>query len=651
MMLPTPHLDDRRFQDLVDDAKRRIQATCPEWTDHNVSDPGVTLVETFAHMVDELSYRLNRVPDRLFVTFLELIGVQLQPPSAARADLTYWLSAPQPEEVRIPAGTAACTPREENEDPVVFATTHDLVVPPRTLTHVLVEQADGDPSSRDANLREGDRFSAFTPAPPRVGDALLVGLDDAAPGCIVSIHIDAQVEGRGVDPRFPPLRWEAWAEGGWRECELDSDGTGGLNRSGEVVLHLPALHETSVIAGERAGWLRCRVIEPDPGYPTYSASPTIAAMNAVTVGGTVPAVHAETITEEILGLSEGTPGQVFRLAHAPVVPGDGPFVLEVAAGSGWREWTEVDSFAGLDASATVFRLDRATGELHFPPAVREADGSLRTYGDTPPKGAPMRVPSYRTGGGPRGNVAARTVVVMSDLIPLVSRVENRRAGFGGVAAETVDQAMIRGPITLRTRDRAVTAEDYEELARQAAPSIARVRCVVADGEDDRGGVRLLVVPAAVADDQGRLALEDLIPSERALARISSYLDERRPIGARLLVEPPFYQGVTVVARILARPRADSARLEAEAVRALNYYFDPLTGGPDATGWPFGRPVQAGEVYAVLQRLPGLDLIEDVKVFGADPLTGKRGEPTERIAIDQHGLVFSYQHQVRAMGGR
>ena len=45
MALPAPNLDDRRFQQLVDDAKRLVQRNCPEWTDHNVSDPGVTLVE------------------------------------------------------------------------------------------------------------------------------------------------------------------------------------------------------------------------------------------------------------------------------------------------------------------------------------------------------------------------------------------------------------------------------------------------------------------------------------------------------------------------------------------------------------------------------------------------------------------------------
>src|SRR5688572_2920170 len=105
MALPVPKLDDRRFQDLVDDAKRLVQQRCPEWTDHNVSDPGVTLIETFAFVADQLIYRLNRVPDRTYVKFLELIGVRLFPPTPARTDATFWLTGPQPDVVRIAAGT------------------------------------------------------------------------------------------------------------------------------------------------------------------------------------------------------------------------------------------------------------------------------------------------------------------------------------------------------------------------------------------------------------------------------------------------------------------------------------------------------------------------------------------------------------------
>src|SRR3954452_2783550 len=122
MVLPTPNLDDRRFQDLVDEAKRWIQANNEDWTDHNVSDPGVTLIETFALMVDQLIYRLNRVPERLYVKFLELIGVRLHPPGAARVELTFFLSAPQAEPVRVPATTRASTTRTKDGDALVFAT-------------------------------------------------------------------------------------------------------------------------------------------------------------------------------------------------------------------------------------------------------------------------------------------------------------------------------------------------------------------------------------------------------------------------------------------------------------------------------------------------------------------------------------------------
>src|ERR671935_227532 len=69
----------------IEQAKRLIQRNTTYWTDHNVSDPGVTLIEAFAWMTDQLLYRPNRVPDRNYIKFLELIGVHLYPPAAAHA--------------------------------------------------------------------------------------------------------------------------------------------------------------------------------------------------------------------------------------------------------------------------------------------------------------------------------------------------------------------------------------------------------------------------------------------------------------------------------------------------------------------------------------------------------------------------------------
>jgi predicted phage baseplate assembly protein len=650
MALPTPDLDDRRFQDLVDDAKRMVQQRCPEWTDHNVSDPGVTLIETFAFMMDQLLYRLNRVPDRLYVAFLDLIGVALLPPTAAAAEVTFWLSAPQPDPVTVPVGAEVSTQRTERDDALVFESVQELVVPPRHLLHVATREADGGVVLREGALTGDGEFACFG-TPPADGDTMLLGLNDAAASCAVVLRFDCDVQGRGVDPRFPPLVWEAWDGTGWVACDVDRDETGALNRPGDVVLHLPPTHSDSVVERRRAGWLRCRVVPPIAGYPFYSASPTVRSAGAFTIGGTVTTVHAEAVRDEVLGLSEGVPGQVFVLARHPVVGGGAPVTVEVAAGPDWETWSEVESFADSGPGDRVFRLDRATGEIKFPPAVREQDGSLRRCGAVPPKGSPLRVPLYRTGGGPQGNVAARTLSVLRTTLPFVDRADNRRPAHGGVAGETVEEAKLRGPLVLRTRDRAVTAEDYEELAHRAAPELARVRCVAAGDGADAGGVRVLVVPEATPDLRGVLLIEAMVPSEETLRRVTAYLDERRPIGSRLLVEPPFYQGVTVVARLTARPRRTPAEVEADALRALHAYFDPLTGGPDGTGWPFGRPVQAGEAYAVLQRVDGTEIVDDVQLFAANPLTGDRGEPVQRIELDRHAVAFSFDHQVRVGTGR
>jgi predicted phage baseplate assembly protein len=643
MALPAPDLDDRRFQRLVDDAKRYVQQRCPEWTDHNVSDPGVTLIEVFAHMVDQLGYRLNRVPERNYLAFLDLLGIRLFPPAAARVDVTFRLSAPQPETVLLPAGTEVATAGTQGTGPVVFGTVADLPIIPCALSTLVTVSAAGDQADRGNDLRGGRDVAVFqtTPAP---GDAVLFGLSNAVPRCLVVLRLDSRVEGVGVDPRQPPLVWEAWDGLGWTACEVDEDSTGGLNRPGDVVLHVPASHAAAVVADARAGWLRCRLTAPEPGQPFYSATPTVRVAEAFTIGGTTAAEHAETVLDAPLGQSEGVAGQRFRLTRTPVLL-DGPApVVQVSTVDGWQDWTVVEHFGGSGPADRPVVLDATTGEVAFGPVVRTADGSARSYGAVPPRLAQLRVPRYRTGGGRAGNVARAAITVLRSSVPYVASVTNAAAATGGVDGETVPEATVRAPNQLRIQDRAVTAEDFEQLAREAGPAAARVRCQPAGPGVEPGAVRVLVVPDATADEGDRLRFEQLVPTDELLAAISGALDERRLIGTRLVVEPPYYQGVTVIAR-LSIMDAEPDAVRRAALDALYGYLNPLRGGPDGDGWPFGRPVQYGEVFAVLQGVAGVRLVEQVRLFPADPLTGRRGSPVERIDLDGNGLVFSYQHQV------
>lgn len=377
MTLPSPYLDDRRFQGLVDEAKRLVQQRCPEWSDHNVSDPGVTLIEAFATMVDQLVYRVNRVPEKSYLTFLDLIGVRLHQPTAARTDVTFRLSAPQPEPVRVRAGTEVATVRTETEEAVVFTTVGELSIVPCEFAHLATWPTSGDALDRTEELALGRSVPCFgaTPAP---GDALYVGLSAAVPSGVVVLRLDCSVEGVGVDPLRPPLVWEAWDGSAWKACEIEKDDTGGFNRSGELILHLPQGHTPAVVVRRTGGWLRCRLVEAAPGQPTYMAPPVVRRITAFTIGATVGAVHAETVTDEVLGPAEGVPGQIFTVSRPPVVPGD--FVVEVADS---EEARRARSGPGSTTSRTPAPR---TGTSPSTP-TRGGSNSVRRYGSATARSA------------------------------------------------------------------------------------------------------------------------------------------------------------------------------------------------------------------------------------------------------------------------
>ena len=126
-MIPPPKLDDRTFHDIVEEAISMIPRYAPEWTNHNPSDPGITLIELAAWMTDLLIYRLNQVPDKNYVAFLNLLGIKLRAPRAAKA-LTRFALVEGATKQRVPRGTQVSTPQATEEHTVTFETARDVVV-------------------------------------------------------------------------------------------------------------------------------------------------------------------------------------------------------------------------------------------------------------------------------------------------------------------------------------------------------------------------------------------------------------------------------------------------------------------------------------------------------------------------------------------
>lgn len=681
--LPKPDLDDRTFKNLVDECILRIPRYCPEWTNYNPNDPGITLIELFAWLTDQMLLRFNQVPLRNYVTFLELLGVRLQAPAPAQTDITFYLTAALPEPYTIPGGTEVATVRSETEEAIVFSTDEPVTIGNPRLRHFLsAETADETPEvlrDRFTNLWtersdgewEGRELTLFNEQPsPGNCFYLVFDSDGEIAGNVVAITFKGEAATpTGINPDAPPRRWEAWNGLSWQPIllqELD-DGTRGFSFSeiaeqggnplqgADIVLHLPTEWPVTHFTAYQGRWLRCVCTTPLSGQTGYSDSPRILSLSVRSIGGTVAASQSSLIRNELLGESDGTPGQTFQLQGVPVLTRKGDeYIVVEPPGELPQSWQEVTDFAHSSPEDLHYTIDSRTGVVQFGPQIREpAQLQQRTllrsraallmgenssfepeitpegvralerqYGAVPLRGSKIRIVTYRTGGGQRGNVQRGTLSVPKSAVPYVARVTNHIPARNGADAESLEDAVIRVPALLRTRDRAVTPEDFETLAIAAGKgAVARALCLSPVKRDDAGIVRLLIVPQANTDAIARA--EGIPPEQFALhprlqSQVLSYLDERRLLGVQVRCLEPNYVGVSVQAEVALEPEYNNSRAREEILYklrvALYRFFNPLSGGPNGNGWPFGRPVYPSDIVTLFQQTPGVRFLGAVQLF-------------------------------------
>ena len=654
MGFQAPRLDDRAFTDIVAEALQRIPLYTPEWTDHNLSDPGITVIELFAWMTDIILYRLNRVPDKHFIKFMELVGMKLAEAEPARVPVTFWLSAPQEQSVTIPSGTEVATTRTETDPAITFSTDVEATIYVPTLKHVLTRGSSGG-QFRSHNLtalaKGYEGFNVFDSQPPTTGDVVYLGFTENLTNHLLGIDMEVdKAEGAGIDPDNPPYVWEVLGRGDdtpWIPCEVDYDGTKGFNVTGLVRLHLPPMQE-----GERDGkvayWLRCRLSPPQNSISTYEISPRVKRLVAQSWGVTVDTTNVTSVFNEVLGRSDATPGQRFYLEHTPIVPRLPRERLLVRSENGVEEtWSEVSDFADSGKDDAHYTLDSQTGEVRLGPALPQRDGSIHRFGKVPPRNAMLVMRSYRYGGGVNGNVARNALNILKTSLSYVDRVANRTAAKGGQDAENLEDAKVRVPGYLRTLRRAVTAQDFEYLATEAASGdIGRVYCLQPPFTQ-AGEVKVLVIPA-VANPAVYIPPENLVLSDEVAERIQTYLDERRLLSTKMDVIAPTYHWVQTMVRFKASRFEDPAIVRDRVRARLFEFLNPLTGGQDGKGWSFGRDLFASDIMAALLTVPGVDFVRSVRLFPVVYQEGQfsRYDEVSEIALSAQGVIASYDHDVR-----
>jgi hypothetical protein len=296
--LPVPNLDDRDWRAIKDGIVRAIPKRAPEWTDHNLSDPGVTLIEAFVLQIEQLIVRLNQVLPKHMREYLNMIGVTLTPPSSAKAFCFCRTTTNRTFDVTVLKGFEVSTSGAGGEKPVVFSTDKDLVIHAAKLKKVLADQGG---TFADFTSDARDPATVFSPLPSvALGDAIYLAYDED--NYFEKLIVDLAAPAAGVSGNWEFFETRPDGTGSWEPLDVE-DGTAGFTESGAVAFQVPAPWDATSVAGVRAMWLRYRITGVEAGGVFAS----LRKLDIDQILGRVSCSNAVTVPEEILGASNGSP--------------------------------------------------------------------------------------------------------------------------------------------------------------------------------------------------------------------------------------------------------------------------------------------------------------------------------------------------------
>jgi predicted phage baseplate assembly protein len=641
------------FQELSD----RIEGYTSDWTNQRPSDAGIALARLFSEEMEPVLARANRLPEKTFVEFLRSGGVRPGPPSPASALLQFTVSDAAVQPVYIPQGFQVSAPPAGGGDPVIFETASDLYAIPGKIQELFAFER-GLYRAIDAT-RDDIPFQPFGNR-PRPGLAFFIGItagDNVDFGSRLSLGIQLQGTGTapppvstgGVAPLPAPLgpllNWSVLDGSTYKELRVIQDGTRGLLQSGVVVLGLPDTWAAGILARSADDtplrWLRVQI-----AYGTFLNPPVLLWVKL----NMVPSAAVRTIHDEVLNPVTGTGGSVMSLSQVPVLPGS--LILEVedsanfsatadsttgVSGAGSR-WKEVDDLTPFGPDDQVFVLDPTSGLVKFGDNI---------HGKAAPPGfRNVRALSYQVGGGAAGAVDAKKISGPVNSVPFVTEVTNPSPATGGMDAESQDQAKRRGPKEIRARGRAVAAADYEILALGIrGAQVARAQAVPGfhpafPGKPIAGVVCVFVIPV-------RRGTGPPIASQDALAAVSSALSKNlAPDGVEVVAAAPAFHRVRVVCSVVIDPARSRGEVVRDVLQLLDTYLDPVSGGDDQQGWPFGSTLSyVAFIRKILAEVVGVTAVPRLQ-FVVD---GVRGATCADFPIPPNSLVWGDGHEILALG--
>jgi len=673
MPISPPRLDDRNFEDLVEELLARIPAHTPEWVPQP-GDPGRTLIELFAWLGETILYRANLIPERQRLAFLKLLGEPMRPAVAAKGLVSVSLNEPEASDVvHLAAGATV-------SGAVNFETSTELAVLPVTAEcyykRVLTEQENEQSETQEVldGLREfheiEGKLSAYVTtaafsqgmvdsagidlvqdatdhslwvallarSPARVAEVkkALSGVDQGR-ASIINVGLAPAIElpssfDETTRPGRIPHDWEISTDEMiddqpvYTKLTRIADSSDDLTKRGVERYVLPGdpddygvlEGDVRVDANAGVGDRPPRLDDPEKlsrivAWLRLCPSRAVTSMALSWVGiNAVEIEQLQSLQGRVIGQSNGLPDQVLHLPARSVEAES--FALQVEeTGRGYVRWEKADDLNLKQKDDAVYRLDSEAGTVSFGNGIN---------GRIPEVGRRIRVDTLRAGGGTAGNLPQGSLTKISAR-DLQGKAVNRKlsvlqgvATQGGVDAENLATAEKRIPSALQHRNRCVTEQDYRSLVKETPGiKLGRVEVLPRFMPQQRRSNVPGVVSVMVLPDKTMAEAPNPRPDQPFIEKVFSYLDSRRPLASELYVIGCEYIPVGLSVGITVRD-GDAYDQVVNDVRAAlkNYLWSLPPEGPSGEGWPLGKAVQDRELEVVVARVKGVSSVVGVNLF-------------------------------------
>ena len=595
MPLPIPNLDTKNFDDYFEEARAALPALAPEWTDYNLSDPGITLLELFSWLSDIDTYRLNRIDQKHILKYLKLLDAMPEPVKPAKI----WITFQNNTSGNILKSTELLAKDRERNISIPFVTQHKVSLQTTELKSIDLKNERGlltyeKPFPRffypfGQKTKKGHFFELGFKGTFSSDFSLTFILyeDDLPP---IGEH------DKEIPVVFPSaeLVWEYENGLNWVDLEIDVDGTNSFSKSGTIYFK-------STVNASR---IRCKIDQQH-----FENAPRIQEV----LTNTTEAIQIKKDEKEFESTGTGLPKLTLKLMEFPLI--------SIGVKIDEEEWKEADTLELFSHDEKVFQVDKNNGTITFGDGIH---GAIPLLDST-------IFCTYTTSMGADGNILQNLEWSGADIAANI-KIDNPFSAIGGKDPQTIEEAYVAFKKDFRTPYQAVTTGDFEYLAIHT-PGI-RVARAKALGHSEDNRVEVIVVP---------FSFQKLVyPSEGFLKTVCYHLDRHRLITTKVKAIPPQYALISVKTelKILENEREDAVKKRVK--EALDLFLDPIRGWKDHHGWPFGQSVYESDIYALLEEIDGVDCVLDV-VLSAEGAY-ERYE-NGNVILKQDALTSPYRHNI------